>query len=140
MSESGYFGTPLMKKLGARPGMRALFVDYSGGIAAIDAFDDWSERVDVEGSSLPEGRFDYIHVFIKLAADLEAIAGDLKSRLVAAGMVWISWPKKASGVETTLDGNAVRRMGLDAGLVDIKVCAVDAVWSGLKFVIPVKDR
>lgn len=129
-----------MKKLGARPGMRALFVDYSGGIAAIDAFADWSERVDVEGSSLPAGRFDYIHVFVKQAADLEAIAGDLKSRLVAAGMVWISWPKKASGVETTLDGNAVRRMGLDAGLVDIKVCAVDAVWSGLKFVIPVKDR
>src|SRR5690606_27283748 len=110
MSENGYSGTPLMKKLGARPGMRALFVDYSGGIAAIDAFDDWSERVDVEGLHLPEGRFDYIHVFVKQAADLKAIAGDLKSRLVPAGMVWMSWPKKASDVETTLDGNAVRRL------------------------------
>lgn len=129
-----------MKKLGASPGMRALFVGYTGDVPAIDAFDDWSERVDAAVSGLPEGRFDYIHVFVKQAADLEAIAGDLKSRLVSAGMVWISWPKKASRVETTLDGNAVRRMGLDAGLVDIKVCAVDAVWSGLKFVIPVKDR
>lgn len=140
MSESGYSGTPLIKKLGAKPGMRALFVGYPGGIPQIDAFDAWSERIDASGSGLPEGRFDYIHVFVKQAADLEAIAGDLKSRLVPAGMVWISWPKKASGVETTLDGNTVRRTGLGAGLVDIKVCAVDAVWSGLKFVIPVKDR
>jgi len=140
MSESGYSGTPLMKKLGARPGMRALFVGYPGAIPEIDAFDDWSERVDAEGASLSEGRFDYVHVFVKQDAVLEALAGDLKSLLVPAGMVWISWPKKASGVATTLDGNAVRRIGLDAGLVDIKVCAVDAVWSGLKFVIPVKDR
>lgn len=140
MSESGYSGTPLLKKLGAKPGMRALFVGYSGGIPAIDAFDDWSERVDASGSGLSEGRFDYIHVFVKQAVEIEALAGDLKSRLVPAGMVWISWPKKASGVETTLDGNIVRRIGLDAGLVDIKVCAVDDMWSGLKFVIPVKDR
>lgn len=140
MSESGYSGTPLMKKLGARPGMRAVFAGYPGGIPAIDAFNDWSERIDASVSGLPEGRFDYIHVFVKQAADLDALAGDLKSRLVAAGMVWISWPKKASGVATTLDGNIVRRIGLDAGLVDIKVCSVDAVWSGLKFVIPVKDR
>lgn len=140
MSESGYSGTPLMKKLGARPGMRALFIGYPGGIPAIDAFDVWSERIDADGSGLPESRFDYIHVFVKQASDLEAMASDLKSRLVPAGMVWMSWPKKASGVETTLDGNAVRRIGLDSGLVDIKVCAVDAVWSGLKFVIPVLDR
>lgn len=140
MSESGYSGTPLMKKLGAKPGMRALFVGYPGGIPAIDAFDDWLERLDADGSGLPESRFDYIHVFVKQGADLEAMAGDLKSRLVPAGMVWISWPKKASGVATTLDGNIVRQIGLDAGLVDIKVCAVDDVWSGLKFVIPVKDR
>jgi len=140
MSESGYSGTPLMKKLGARPGMRALFVGYPGGIPAIDNFHAWSEHMDADGSGLPEGRFDYIHVFVRQAAALEALAGELKSRMAPAGMVWISWPKKASGVETTLDGNAVRRIGLDAGLVDIKVCAVDAVWSGLKFVIPVKDR
>lgn len=129
-----------MKKLGAKPGMRALFVGYPADIPAIDAFDDWSERVDAAGLSLPEGRFDYIHVFVKQAVELEALAGELKSRMVPAGMVWISWPKKASGVATTLDGNIVRRVGLDAGLVDIKVCAVDAIWSGLKFVIPVKDR
>ncbi|MEN0651414.1 MULTISPECIES: hypothetical protein [Hyphobacterium] len=140
MSESGYSGTPLMKKLGARPGMRALFVGYPGGIPEIDAFDAWSERIDADEASLPDGPFDYIHVFVKQDTALEALASDLKSRLVPAGMVWMSWPKKASGVETTLEGNAVRRIGLDAGLVDIKVCAVDAVWSGLKFVIPVKDR
>lgn len=140
MSESGYSGTPLMKKLGARPGMRALFVGYPGGIPQIDAFADWSERIDADGANLPESRFDYVHVFVRQAAALEAFASDMKARLVPAGMVWISWPKKASGVETMLDGNSVRRIGLDAGLVDIKVCAVDAVWSGLKFVIPVKDR
>jgi len=55
-------------------------------------------------------------------------------------MIWISWPKKASKVESNLDGNRVREIGLDAGLVDIKVCAVNEIWSGLKFVIPVKDR
>ena len=129
-----------MKKLGAKLGMLALFVGYPRCVPAIDAFDEWKERIDAEGASLPEGRFDYTHVFVKQDADLAALAGDLRSRLAPAGMVWISWPKKASGVETTLDGNIVRRIGLDAGLVDIKVCAVDAVWSGLKFVIPVKDR
>lgn len=140
MSEAGYFGTPLMKKLGARPGMRALFVGYPGGIPAIDAFDDWSDRIDAAGPAWPDGPFGYIHVFETGADALECLLLNIRPLLVPAGLVWLSWPKKASGKPTTLDGNVVRRLGLAAGLVDVKVCAVDAVWSGLKFVIPVKDR
>jgi hypothetical protein len=64
----------------------------------------------------------------------------LRAKIASDGMIWVSWPKKTSGLETDLDGQAVRRAGLQAGLVDVKVCAVDQIWSGLKFVIPVADR
>jgi len=71
---------------------------------------------------------------------LEESISNLKKRLKSSGVIWISWPKKASKVAADIDGNLVRTLGLKSGLVDIKVCAVDDIWSGLKFVIPVKDR
>jgi hypothetical protein len=83
---------------------------------------------------------DFAMLFTKSKAEL---AGDFKriSKLLApAGMLWVSWPKKSSGVLTDLNENIVRDIGLDAGLVDVKVCAVTEVWSGLKFVRRVKDR
>lgn len=140
MSEAGYSDTPLVKKLGIKPGMRGLFVGRPSGIEAIETFDAWSERIDAHGPPLAEGPFDYIHVFESGEAALAAAIPLLKARLSPPGMLWISWPKKASGVQSSLDGNIVRRIGLDAGLVDIKVCAIDATWSGLKFVIPVEKR
>jgi hypothetical protein len=79
-------------------------------------------------------------IFVKSAADLKQKFADVSKQLAPAGMLWVSWPKKASGVATDLDENEVRRIGLAAGLVDVKVCAVNDVWSGLKFVIRLKDR
>lgn len=141
MSESGYSGTPLMKKLGAKPGFAALYVSVPDTIAPMQNWPDW-DRLDRIGKSraAPGGPYDYIHVFETDRDRLEAVLPQLKTRLAQTGMIWISWPKKASKVPTTLDGNEVRRAGLAAGLVDIKVCAVDEIWSGLKFVIPVKKR
>ena len=83
---------------------------------------------------------DFAMLFVKTDADLKKNLSRLSTRLAPAGMLWVSWPKKASGVSSDLREDDVRRIGLAVGLVDIKVCAVNEIWSGLKFVIPVKDR
>lgn len=83
---------------------------------------------------------DFIHYFTKSASQLEKDIKLLKHEIEQNGIIWISWPNKAANLETDLNGNIVREIGLRNGLVDIKVCAVDEIWSGLKFVIPVKDR
>lgn len=83
---------------------------------------------------------DFAIIFVKSQAEMKKQFADIAKRLAPAGMLWVSWPKKSSGVATDLTDNEVRRIGLEAGLVDIKVCAVSEVWSGLKFVIRVKDR
>ncbi|UWX56335.1 DUF3052 domain-containing protein [Maribacter litopenaei] len=83
---------------------------------------------------------DFIHYFTKSALELEKNIQQLKQEIEQDGIIWISWPKKASKVETDLDGNIVRTIGLNSGLVDIKVCAINEMQCGLKFVIPVKDR
>ena len=79
-------------------------------------------------------------VFVKSRADLKKEFAQFAKLLAPAGILWVSWPKKSSGVATDLTENDVRNIGLEAGLVDVKVCAVDDVWSGLKFVIRLKDR
>ena len=86
------------------------------------------------------GPLDFAMAFVTRQADLRKQFGRMEKQLVAAGMIWVSWPKKSSGVATDLNENDVRRIGLEAGLVDVKVCAVTEVWSGLKFVRRVKDR
>jgi hypothetical protein len=86
------------------------------------------------------GPLDFVHVFVDEAAGLRARLANLRQRIAPDGMIWVSWPKKASGVKTDVNGNVVRDAGLGAGLVDIKVCAVDETWSGLKFVIPRAQR
>jgi hypothetical protein len=87
-----------------------------------------------------QGPLDFAMIFIKSQAELKKQFSHFARQLTPAGMLWISWPKKTSGVITDLDENIVRKIGLEAGLVDVKVCAVSEVWSGLKFVIRVKDR
>jgi hypothetical protein len=87
-----------------------------------------------------EGRLDFILFFAKTRAELIGNFSRLAAKLNPTGMLWIAWPKKASGVATDLTDAVVRQIGLDAGLVDVKVCAVNEIWSGLKFVIRVKDR
>jgi hypothetical protein len=133
---AGYSGTPLPKKLGIKPKFRVAFVDLPAPVKA--------ELKDAlaECSVVREGRdpLDFAMVFVKTQADLKKFFGRIAKQLAPAGMLWVSWPKKTSGVATDMNQNDVRRIGLEAGLVDVKVCAVSEVWSGLKFVIRVKDR
>ena len=86
------------------------------------------------------GDLDFAMVFVRAKLDLKKGFPRLRDRLVSNGALWVAWPKKASGVETDLSENIVRSIGLEAGLVDIKVCAVDHTWSGLKFVRRLRDR
>lgn len=133
---AGYSGTPLFKKLGIKEGFR---------VAMIDA----PPRFRSELTGLPDGvkfvpsttsNLDLILFFVKSQRELIRKFPQLALKLAPAGMMWIAWPKKASGVNTDLSDNSVREIGLNAGLVDVKVCAVNEIWSGLKFVIRLKDR
>lgn len=132
----GYSGTPLPKKLGIKDGFRVHFVDAPQEIIE-------QLKPSLANCATPaEGKaaLDFAMVFTKSRAILTKEFKRLTKLLAPAGMLWISWPKKSSGVQTDLDENAVREIGLIAGLVDVKVCAVTDVWSGLKFVRRVKDR
>jgi hypothetical protein len=134
MTGAGYSGTPLLRKLGISQGQGALLLNIPETVVEIDGFDDFAfcER------SMPSDdarRFDYIHLFEKDRTALEAISLRLMANLKPDGMVWISWPKKASKVPTTITEDTLREIFLPIGLVDVKVAAVDDVWSGLKFVI-----
>ena len=131
---AGYSGTPLAKKLGLKPDFRVMFVDLPADVRA--------ELKDAlaQTRNSKAGPLDFCMVFTKSAAVLMKEFARLAPQLAPAGMLWISWPKKTSGVAADLDENIVRKIGLAAGLVDVKVCAVSEVWSGLKFVIRVKDR
>lgn len=128
----------MVRKLGIKPGFTMAVVgapeDYW------DLLGPLPEEVAVRSLDAADVEFDFIHVFAKERAALAARLKGLRRRIVPAGMIWLSWPKKASGVATDLDGNRVRELGLAAGLVDTKVCAVDETWSGLKFVIRLADR
>lgn len=132
----GYSGTPLPKKLGVKPGFRVRLLaaptevqaELSAELAACEIVDE---------AKLP---LDFAMLFTKSKAALKKDFKRISQKLAPAGMLWISWPKKSSGVATDLDENIIREIGLAAGLVDVKVCAVTEVWSGLKFVRRVKDR
>lgn len=131
--DAGYSGTPLPKKLGLQPGQKRLFLAAPAGYALHLGLAD-------EGQDDGSTALDFIQIFatraVALAAELERVV----PRLATAGALWISWPKKSARVATDLGDAEVRRLGLATGLVDIKVCAVDDVWSGLKFVRRRTDR
>ncbi len=133
---AGYSGTPLVKKLGLKPGFRAAFINQPADYE--EKLGELPEGIDVR-RRLGKG-LDFIHFFTDRRSKLVRTFPSLARNLAPSGMLWISWPKAASGVETDLNGNVVRNIGLGNGLVDIKVCAVDDVWSGLKFVVRVRDR
>ena len=132
---SGYSQTPLIKKLGIKPGFR-LLLKYAPG-PYLEWLGPLPEGVALVGE---DGEADFIHLFVKEKALLEAELSLLKQHLTKPGAFWVSWPKKSSKIPTELDGNLVRETGLRAGLVDVKVCAVSETWSGLKFVYRLKDR
>jgi len=132
----GYSGTPLPKKLGIKDGFRISLVK-----APADVREELRETMSAcEVLSEPCGPLDFLMFFTKSRAELSTEFSRLAKELSTAGMLWVSWPKKSSGVATDVDENIVREIGLSAGLVDVKVCAVTEVWSGLKFVRRVADR
>ena len=134
---AGYSGTPLVKKLGIKPGF-SMLVKYKP-----ENYFDLLEELppDVSVRETEDGSpTDFIHFFVKDAGVLVKEFPGLKDCLAKNGLMWVSWPKKAARLTTDVDGNLVREVGLANGLVDIKVCAVDEIWSGLKFVYRVKER
>jgi hypothetical protein len=131
----GYSGTPLPKKLGIKPGFRVRLANAPAEVRA-ELRPALAEcTVAKDGAAL-----DFVMFFTKSRVELMREFSRMAKLLTPAGMLWVSWPKKSSGVATDVDENVVRGIGLDAGLVDVKVCAVTEVWSGLKFVLRVKDR
>lgn len=132
----GYSGTPLPKKLGIKAGSRIAFYNFPPELKAELKDEIGACKLAKDG----RGPLDYAHIFATSRAELRKQFRAFAKHLAPAGTLWVSWPKKSSGVATDLDGNEVRGIGLDAGLVDVKVCAVTDVWSGLKFVIRLRDR
>ncbi len=131
----GYSGTPLPKKLGIKARLRVQLVNAPAEVSA-ELREALAECLAVKQADA----LDFVMLFTKSRAELTSEFVRMEKRLAPAGMLWISWPKKSSGVATDLHENVIREIGLDAGLVDVKVCAVTEVWSGLKFVRRVKDR
>jgi hypothetical protein len=132
----GYSGTPLPKKLGIKDGFQVRLIEVPSEIVAElkSSLDNCKITRD------PKAPLDFAMLFTKSARSLKKEFPRIAKNLAPAGMLWISWPKKSSGVPTDLNENIVRDIGLAAGLVDVKVCAVTDVWSGLKFVRRLKDR
>ena len=134
---AGYSGTPLAKKLGIKNDFCVALLQVPNEVRS--ELQDALAKCRIAGlSSAPP--LDFIFLFAKSVAELERQLTPAKKALVPAGMLWISWPKKSSGVTSDLTETIVREDGIAAGLVDVKVCAVTDIWSGLKFVIPLKDR
>jgi hypothetical protein len=131
---AGYSGTPLVKKLGIRSQFRVAFFRLPPEVQA--ELEDNLAHCRAAGP----GPLDFVMIFVKSQAELRKQFPQFARQLAPAGMLWVSWPKKSSGVSTDLAENEVRGIGLEAGLVDVKVCAVSEIWSGLKFVIRVQDR
>jgi hypothetical protein len=132
---AGYSGTPLAKKLSLKPGQRAWFDGMPDSVLA-DIDDSGVERL-----AAPEAPIDAAHIFVTERADMEAKLAVLRPLLSPAGFIWVSWPKKASKVPTDITEDTIRAVILPASdLVDVKVCAVDQVWSGLKLMIRKERR
>ena len=133
----GYSSTPLVTKLGIKEGFRVGFVNAPRGFKK--ELGRLPPNVKILVADLPEP-LDLIICFVDKERALETSFALLAKKLAANGMLWIAWPKKSSKVPTDLSFNNVQRIGLDAGLVDVKICAVNEIWSGLKFVYRLKDR
>jgi hypothetical protein len=138
LAASGYSSTPLQAKLGLKDGMVAAFIalpdDLSdlteaADFALVDRLGDWS---DISGTTL---KYDAVHAFTRQRTEIEDRLGDVEAAIKRDGMVWVSWPKKASKVPTDVTESVVRAEALKRDLVDVKVAAVNEIWSGLKLVI-----
>lgn len=135
MTEAGYSGTPLRKKLGVVPAQTTWRLAMPPAVAA---------AIDGDAPPMllvaPEAGLESAHLFVTERAVLEVQLAGLRPLLAPAGMIWVSWPKKAAKVPTDVTEDVIRDLALPLGFVDVKVCAVDAVWSGLKLVIRRSER
>jgi hypothetical protein len=127
---AGYSGTPLAKKLSLKPGLRAWFDSMPASVEAEIA------EAGVHRLATPEAPVDVAHIFVIARADMEAKLAALRPLLAPGGFIWVSWPKKASKVSTDITEDRIRDAILPStDLVDVKVCAVDDIWSGLKLMV-----
>jgi hypothetical protein len=136
MATNAYSNTPLLQKLGIKDGFKIKIInepDYY-----FELFTDFPQNIIIERNK--DEKKDFIHYFTKEAKNLENEILQLRSEINPNGIIWISWPKKASKIKTDVTEDLIRNLALKNGLVDVKVCAVDDIWSGLKLVIPVKER
>jgi len=133
---TGYSGTPLAKKLGIKGDFHIDLINAPEYYLSL--FTDLPANLYFENDK--DSKVDLIHFFTKSQEEYKSIVPQLKTRIKSNGSIWISWPKKSSKVPADITEDIIRNFALQIGLVDIKVCAVDEIWSGLKLVIPVKDR
>jgi hypothetical protein len=133
---AGYSGTPLAVKLGIKPGMKVVAIGAPSNYKALLA----PLPVGVSFASKAAAGAELIHAFVKTRSDLARLLATCRASLAQAGTLWISWPKKASGVATDLTEDVIRELALPLGFVDVKVCAVDETWSGLKLVVRRSER
>jgi hypothetical protein len=128
---AGYSGTPLPQKLGIKPGLSVVTINaptnYRRLLCTIPEGVTFSDRLKPESS--------FVHVFIKTRSELEKKLSILREKLADTGTVWVSWPKRSSGVSTDVTEDVVRAVALPLGFVDVKVCAIDETWSGLKLMV-----
>jgi Protein of unknown function (DUF3052). len=136
MKSSGYSGTPLVKKLGFKPGFKVRIVHPPEYFTTL--LEELPKDVEFENNS--KHPKDLILLFVQKKDDLIKSIYSLRKELKQNGMLWVSWPKKASGIICDITEDDIRNIAIQNGLVDIKVCAIDDTWSGLKLVIPVKSR
>ncbi len=129
---AGYSGKPLFEKLGVKPGMTALFIE-----APEEIVEPWRSDLGLQSDADP---LDFTMIFAVEKAILDSHLRAVRPRLRSNGMIWAAWPKKASKVPTTITEDAIRELAFPLGLVDVKVCAVSEVWSGLKLVIRLTER
>ena len=135
-AQAGYSGTPLAKKLGLKDGQNAAFIGLPETLSWLTQERDFA-RVETPAAwgALTTKDHDYIHLFTDSAATVDAATPALRDHIKQDGMIWMSWPKKASKVPTDVTEDTIRDRALQDVLVDVKVCAVDEIWSGLKLMI-----
>jgi hypothetical protein len=136
MALTGYSGTPLIKKLGIKPEMKVLTINKPNDYYKL-------LEVDINDQSCPINEIpDFIHLFVKSVKEFESEMKALKSvyKKNSTVTIWISWYKKAAKIPTDINDDVIRNYGLKNDLVDVKVCAVSDIWSGLKLVVPVATR
>jgi len=133
---AGYSGTPLPQKLGIKPGLAVVTINaptnYRRLLGTIPEGVTFSDRLKSDSS--------FVHVFIKKRSELANRLAVLRDKIAETGIVWVSWPKRSSGVLTDVTEDVVRAIALPLGFVDVKVCAIDETWSGLKLMVRRRNR